>query len=68
MEDCAVERKKELLPFVTAWMELESIMLIEISQLVKDKYHMISPIRAIYNEQNKLMSQIEPEAWNHGTD
>ena len=32
------ERKKELLPFVTAWMELESIMLSEISQLVKDKY------------------------------
>ena len=36
--------KKELLPFVTAWMELESIVLREISQVVKDKYHMISPI------------------------
>ena len=40
---CAAERKKELLPFVTAWMELESTMLREISQAVKDKYHMISP-------------------------
>ena len=29
-------RKKELLPFTTAWMELESIMLSEISQVVKD--------------------------------
>ena len=38
------ERKKELLPFTTAWMELESIMLSEISQVVKVKYHMISPI------------------------
>ena len=38
------ERKKELLPFATAWMELESIMLSEISQAVKDKYHMTSPI------------------------
>ena len=38
------ERKKELLPFATAWMELASIMLREISQVVKDKYHMISPI------------------------
>ena len=37
-------RKKELLPFATAWMELESIMLSEISQAVKDKCHMISPI------------------------
>ena len=44
MEFYAAERKKELLPFVTAWMELESIMLSEISQVVKDKYHMISPL------------------------
>ena len=29
---------------VTAWIEMESIMLSEISQMVKDKYHMISPI------------------------
>ena len=43
MEFYAAERK-ELLPFTTAWMELESIMLSEISQVVKDKYHMISPI------------------------
>ena len=39
----AAERKKELIPFATAWMELESIMLNEISQVVRDKYHMISP-------------------------
>ena len=44
MEFYAAKRKKELLPFVTAWMELESIMLSEIRQAVKDKYHMISPI------------------------
>ena len=44
MEYYAAERKKELLPFATAWMKLESIMLSEISQVVKDKYHMISPI------------------------
>ena len=28
--------KKELLPFTTAWMELESIMLSEICQVVKN--------------------------------
>ena len=44
MEYYAGEWKKELLPFTTAWLELESIMLSEISQVVKDKYHMISPI------------------------
>ena len=44
MEYYAAERKKELLLFGTAWMELESIMLSEISQAVKEKHHMISPI------------------------
>ena len=44
MEFYATERKKELLPFGTAWVELERDMLSEISQAVKDKYHMISPI------------------------
>ena len=47
MEYYVAERKKELRPFVTAWMFLESIMLSEISQLVKDKYHMISPVSGI---------------------
>ena len=40
----AAERKKEFIPFATAWMELESIMLSEISLVVRDKYHMISPL------------------------
>ena len=40
----AAERNKELIPFGMAWMELESIMLSEISQTVRDKYHMISPL------------------------
>ena len=44
MEYCAAERKKELLSLVTAWVELESIMLSEISQAVRDKYLMISPL------------------------
>ena len=47
MEYYAVERKRELLPFTIAWMDLESIMLSEISQAAKDKYHMISPISGI---------------------
>ena len=44
MEYYTAERKKESLPFAIVWMELESIMLTEINQLVKDKYHTISPI------------------------
>ena len=44
MEYYTAKRRNELLPFETAWMELENIMLSEISQVVKDKYHMMSPI------------------------
>ena len=44
MKYYAAERKKELLTFTTAWMELKSIRLSEVSQVVKDKYHMISPV------------------------
>ena len=47
MEYYTAERKKELLPFATAWMELKNIMLSEISQSVKDKYQIILPIRAL---------------------
>ena len=47
MEYYTAERKKELLSFVTAWMELKNIVLSETSQPVKDKYHMISSIRGI---------------------
>ena len=46
MKYYTAERKKELLPFVTEWKELENIMLNEISPSGKDKYHMISLIKA----------------------
>ena len=45
MEYYTVERKKELLPFVMAWMVLQNIILSEIGQALKDKYHMISPVK-----------------------
>ena len=46
-------KKNELLPFTTAWMDLEGIMLSEISQSEKDKYHMISLVSGNTNEQTK---------------
>ena len=44
MEFYLAVKKNKILPFVTAWMDLENIMLSEISQSEKDKYHMISLI------------------------
>ena len=37
MEFYAAGRKKEPIPFATAWMELEIIMVSEINQTVRDK-------------------------------
>ena len=53
MEFYAAERKKELLPFATAWMELESIMLSE-----RDKYHMISPLTGTWSTKEKSKQNI----------
>ena len=44
MEFYGAERKKELLPFPTARMDREGMMLSKVSQAVEDKYRMISSI------------------------
>ena len=47
MEYYSAIRKKQILPVTTTWMELEGIILTEISQTKKDKYQMISLICGI---------------------
>ena len=37
----------DIMPFAATWMELENLILSEISQKDKDKYHMISLITGI---------------------
>ena len=44
MEYYSVMKKNEIWPFAAMWMELEGIMLSEISQSEKDRYHMFSLI------------------------
>ena len=53
MEYYAAEIKKELLPFATAWMELESIMLSEISQVVKEIPRNLTYRRNLISKTNK---------------
>ena len=43
----AIKKMNEILPFSMTWMELECIILNEISQSEKDKYYMISLIHGI---------------------
>ena len=42
----AIEKNK-IMPFAATWMELETLILSEVSQKEKDKYHMISLISGI---------------------
>ena len=35
-------KKNEIMPFIATWMDLEIIILSEVSQREKDKYHMVS--------------------------
>ena len=44
MEYYLAIRKNEIWPFAAMWVELEGIMLSEISQSEKDRYHMFSLI------------------------
>ena len=44
MEYYSAIKKNEILPYATTWMELECIVLSEISHSEKDKYYMISLI------------------------
>ena len=47
MEYYSAIKKNEILPLATTWMDLEGIMLSEISQAEKDKYCMLSFICGI---------------------
>ena len=40
-------KKNKIMPCATTWMELETLILSEVSQKEKDKYHMISLITGI---------------------
>ena len=42
MEYYSAIKKNEILPFASTWMDLEIVILSEVSQTEKNKYHMIS--------------------------
>ena len=47
MEYYSAIKKNKIMPFAATWMELENLILSEVSQKEKDKYHMISLISGI---------------------
>ena len=50
MEYYSAIKKDDVMPFIATWMELESLILSEISQKEKDKYYMISLISKIWHK------------------
>ena len=51
------------MPFVATWMDLKTVILNEVSQIEKDKYHMVSLIRGIYKKgTNELIYKMEVES------
>ena len=47
MEYYSAIKKNNIMPFTATWMELGTLILSEVSQKEKDKYHMISLISGI---------------------
>ena len=47
MEYYSAIKKNEIMPFAATWMDLETVILSEVSQTKKEKYHMISLICGI---------------------
>ena len=47
MEYYSAIKKNEIMKFAATWIELEIVILSEISQTEKDKYHMMSVIYGI---------------------
>ena len=50
-------QKNEILSFATTWMELEGIMLSDISQSEKDRYHMFSLLCGSWATEQKTMRE-----------
>ena len=57
-------KKDEIMPFTTTWMDLEIIILSEVSQTEEDKYHMISLICGILKKKdtNELIYRTETDS------
>ena len=55
---------KKVVPFAATWIQLEIIILTEVSQKEKDKYHMISHIWKLKYNTNELIYETDSDIEN----
>ena len=61
MEYYSAIKKNKILPFATTWMDLEGILLSEITQTEKDKYFMLSHMWNLKYDTKKLIYKTETD-------
>ena len=64
MKYYSVTKQKEIMPFAATWMDLEIIILSEISQKEKDKYCDITYMWNLKYDPNEIICEIETDSYN----
>ena len=62
MEHYSTIKKNEIMPFAATWIDLEIIILSEVSQKDKDKYHMLSHMWNLKTDTNELIYKTETDS------
>ena len=62
MEYYSAIKKNELMPFAATWMDLEIVILSEVSQTKKDKYHILLICGILKNDTNELIYKTETDS------
>ena len=62
MECYSAIKKNEIMPFVATWVDLEIVILSEVSQVGTDKYHMISLIWSLKYDTNEHIYETETDS------
>ena len=65
MEYYSAIKRNKIIPFAATWMQLEIIILSEVSHKEKDKCHMISLICGIYNMAQMNLSTKQKQTHRH---
>ena len=68
MEYYAAIKENKIIPCAGSWMELETLILSEVSQKEKYRYHMISHIWNLIYGTNEPLCRKETNSWTWRTD